>query len=504
MTDWHDLVVTATVGTSSRPVDLAGTPEPVLAAAPPTADQAGSLLDAAVAFTLAHRAGTRPTRGAVPEPAPADPRPVVSPLAAELLRVVLVDRELDLAHLALAEVAAAGRRLPAALVPAALAFASGHRALRADTLRACGPLASWLAQQNPAWRWAVAGEAAQVRTFDAVTWETGDRAERLAQLRALRAAEPDAAAALLVESWSTTAPDERVDLLTVLGPVPRAADEPLLEATLDDRRAAVRQLTTVLLARLAGSAFRARAAERARGLVRVDRRGLRRVLVVADPAPFDPAARRDGLQEAPGPTHALGPAAGPVAERVRQLVAAAPLESWERQTGSPPDRLLGVAVERFGDELLAGWVEAALRERNARWVEALLDVARHRDPLQRRRGELVAVLPPERRTRVVVTALAESRVDDAAAVLAAAPRPWDPEVVAGFGRWWRRAAKAVPGRELLDVLPLAGRGLPATAEHAAALRTAAEQAPVGAIWLRAARAAAETIDLRRRLHEELR
>ncbi|MHA3703010.1 DUF5691 domain-containing protein, partial [Jatrophihabitans sp. YIM 134969] len=366
MTDWHDLVVAATVGTASRAVDLTATPEAVAAAAPPVGDAAGSLLDAAVAFTVAGRAGRRVGRRELPAPAPDDPRPEVSALAAELLRRVLVDREIALAVEILAEIAAAGRRLPDVLVPTALALASRHREFRADVLAVCGPLAGWLGVRNPAWGWAVAGGAAPA-AFDPELWETGDRVERRGQLLTLRRADPAAATDLLRTSWATTAPDERVGLLEVLATGLGPADEPLLEATLDDRRAEVRTLAARLLGRLPGSAYQGRAAARVRGLVRSEPRGLRRVLVVVPPPPFEAADRRDGRQEAPGAPGALGRAAatgtGPVAARVRQLVAAAPLEVWPAATGLAPGALVGAALDGFEEEVVAGWADAAQRER---------------------------------------------------------------------------------------------------------------------------------------------
>ncbi|MHA3704781.1 DUF5691 domain-containing protein, partial [Jatrophihabitans sp. YIM 134969] len=134
----------------------------------------------------------------------------------------------------------------------------------------------------------------------------------------------------------------------------------------------------------------------------------------------------------------------------------------------------------------------------------LVAAAPHRPVLLPRRAELVAALPAAHRTRAVVAVLETAQPAEVGTVLAAAPRPWHDDVVTAFARWWRRASRATPGRDLLTVLPAVGRFLPASEASAVLLREAADRAPEGAVWPRAARAAAETIDLRRRLHEELR
>ena len=59
--------------------------------------------------------------------------------------------------------------------------------------------------------------------------------------------------------------------LSVLADGLSLADEPLLEAALDDRAAEVRSWAAYLLARLPGSALGQRMAERALGCLRLDR-----------------------------------------------------------------------------------------------------------------------------------------------------------------------------------------------------------------------------------------
>src|SRR5581483_11575768 len=116
-------------------------------------------------------------------------------------------------------------------------------------------------------------------------------------------------------------------------------------------KAAVRAGAQALLARLPGSAFGRRAAERAEPLLRVERSGLRHLLAATLPDGVDGAALRDGIGTTPP-----APEVGTRAWLLTQLIAAAPLAGWADRFGLDPDRLVALPVS--GDlavEVHAGW-----------------------------------------------------------------------------------------------------------------------------------------------------
>jgi hypothetical protein len=159
----------------------------------------------------------------------------------------------------------------------------------------------------------------------------------------------DAAGAreLLAAGWDRETGDDRALLIGVLAHGLSGADEEFLEAALADRKGSVREGAARLLGRLPGSAFNRRAAERAAGLLRVERHALRRRLV-AEP-----------------------PAEGTLAEGV----AAAPLGLWEELFGLEAGQIVALPVMGGrAAEVHAGWRVAAVRAASSEWAQALLAV----------------------------------------------------------------------------------------------------------------------------------
>jgi len=117
------------------------------------------LLLAAGARAVARAAGR--TAGAVaPGPDAADPdtRPACTPGAARLLRRLFTGRQAELLPEALSRLAAAGLRLPHALLPMAL---GADPQVREAVREVLGTRGVWLARQGPSWEWAVAPTEAE-------------------------------------------------------------------------------------------------------------------------------------------------------------------------------------------------------------------------------------------------------------------------------------------------------------------------------------------------------
>src|SRR5207302_10561084 len=173
---------------------------------------------------------------------------------------------------------------------------------------------------NPDWKfvtaYAGAGEDA---------WRLGGKSQRRGYLTVLRARDPAAARELIAQSWETAGP-ERVMFLSVLASEGLSlADEPLLEAALDERDAEVRGWAAHLLARLPGSALGQRMARRALGCLRIEAGVLSEHVVTSPPVQWDNAMRRDGvsprgggdLRQLDDRTHLL-----------HEVLARTPLRTW--------------------------------------------------------------------------------------------------------------------------------------------------------------------------------
>jgi hypothetical protein len=590
---YEDLVAAATVGLSHRPLQITG----LSGAADEHAglidpgDQAAALLDAAALLVAARRAGVRPGPGlARPPAAPDDPAPELSARAADLLQAAGPGLLADLLGLA----AEHGYRAPAPLLPALLDAAVRDRGLTTAVAGVLGARGRWLAGHRADWqRVADALPAASVPAAsvpaasvpaasvpaasvpahalpagavrlgatapdDPGVWDTGRRAERRAYLVELRERDPAAARELLAAGWSRETGDDRADLLAVLARGLSPDDEDFLEAALDDRKASVRAEAARLLARLPGSRFTRRAAERAAPLLRLERHGARRHLVPSLAGGADAAAVRDGLS--PGP------------RLFTQIIAAAPLAGWVTGLGMDAAQLASLPIA--GDlavAVRAGWRQAAIREADPQWAEALLAAGwpgpvRGQPPVTWPRDhELAAVLSPDARAARAASLLAAGATNtEAVAEVAGCPVPWPGpladavvaalrQVVAAAARSGAAAVRQVraaqpapallptpqavrqvraaqPAPALLptpqaawpapmapasgparpgwpaELAAVAGRGLPVTGptDYAAVLARLADTDHCPAPWSSALRRAAEAIALRRAFLKEIR
>ncbi|MDA0185818.1 DUF5691 domain-containing protein, partial [Solirubrobacter phytolaccae] len=210
----------------------------------------------------------------------------------------------------------AGVRPPPELAPALLDYAEARPERHTSVLEAVGPLALWLAAREPRWAYALPAD-------DGV-WKAGTPDERHALLVRRRREDPAAARELLASTWAEETWEDREAFLGELELGLTDADEPLLEAALDDRRKPVRDVAAELLARLPGSAFAARAAAAVRPLLRVEAGEL----VVT-------------LPDAQG--------RGRRSERLTAMIAAAPLATWvEGETAVAASD--GAAAAAAGDD----------------------------------------------------------------------------------------------------------------------------------------------------------
>lgn len=329
--------------------ELAAVVQPSLDA--PDSTPEGQLWLAAAAERLWSRAGYTPP----PAPAAAAPCPSehlhACPRAAEaILKQLLGGSEprllLEWLHLLNSRQA----RLPERFLPNVLEEATRVSALRTGVRAALGMRGQWLARFEPAWSWALTVTGGSPQD----TWLNGAPDERVAALEAWRRIDPDAARAGLQSCWASEPLAQRVAFLPCLGINLGAADEPFLDAALDDRGKQVRMAAQRLLARLPGSALSQRMLARVSALLQLENRFLRAPrLTVVLPGECDAAMARDGVGDGKYP--GLGEKAGWLVDMLSVVDPA----HWLRQFGVPPDTFLALAAGTdYQDALLLGWTNA--------------------------------------------------------------------------------------------------------------------------------------------------
>jgi hypothetical protein len=312
-----------------------------------------------------------------------------------ILRRLLRDREFLLLAEWLALAERGGMRIPDEELPSVLSAVG-------PSLDDPGPRARWLAEQVPELRLPAGGAGDAPADWDAASTP----AERAAVLAAIRRRDPAEGRDLLERDRASLPPDARPRVIAALGEGLSEADEPLLERALDERRIETRQAAALLLARLPGSAFAARMADRARPLI--ERDGDRLTLRLPE---WSDDFARDGIVKA------TQPGMGERAWWRHQLLAAVDPQRWVQWLGLGVGDLVDrVAATEDGMAVLEAWVEAVdLRFPDAAFAAALLAHVPAWVELGRR-------LDRADSERLLAGALRDAVVDTA--VLEAIPRPW--------------------------------------------------------------------------------
>ncbi len=348
----------------------------------------GLLLSAAV-VTHYRRTGRLPdTREPVGSSQSEDPagRTEASTAATQMLDLLLSGTATSAEHrngliaLWVQRCAVTGHHVLHRQLPALLAYATGHRNISSefgeDLANAAGTRGQLLAESNPEWNWLIRDK----RTLDTVLAEPAISAEvfdvapsqiRVELLRGWRGQDPAAALAALRSGWAQNKAEERAAIVRALTTRLGPDDEPFLESCLDDRSTMVRAEAAELLSRLPSSHFSTRMAERANSLVKVTTSGILGRTTVDIEAPesttIDASWERDGLLFG-APKQGVGKRAW----ALFRLVELTQLGVWTDATNlRPADLIAATESVLYRQEMLRGWVSAAVRQQDCEWANSL-------------------------------------------------------------------------------------------------------------------------------------
>jgi len=388
---------------------------------------AGTLLTDAARLGIQARAGWRPQTlaGRLPE-APRDDRPdAPRPAIATLLRL-LGDPDPTLieewAQLALSH----DVRVDGATAPLLLDWWARQPRRSEAVFAALGPRGEWLSALNADWQKPVATADIPADADD--VWQAGKGPERLAILTSVRRRDPARALALVESTWQSDGASDRQGFLEVLIENRSMADEPFLEAALDDRSKVVRRQAAAVLALIPGSRLRQRLSDAARAIVTVRTtrgtllgRGRRQVALVP-PEAFAATWERDGIQER------QPEGVGQRAWWMRQILARADLAVWTEPTELKPEAILESLKndDYFGDALQA-LIGAAGAAGDTTWSAALVRFLLDRRPIDLASiATLLEGLPDDRRESLSLEIASKGQLTftERWTVLTSFDRPW--------------------------------------------------------------------------------
>jgi hypothetical protein len=440
------------------------------------------------AWATYERAGRKARRDlAAPVPAPAEHQAPCPPNVSALLAQLAAGPFPRVFREALAAVAARQWLLPPALLPLALDQAAPD--LREVLRPLLGERGAWLASFRDDWAWARCQPGNLAPAEAARRWAEGSPEEREAALVHVRATDPALALAWLAEGLQQERAATRLALLEAIATSWTAADEPFLEGLLADRSAAVRAHAAHHLAGFPASALAGRIRERLAALRGPDGR-----YQLPEACPKDWV--RDGIQ-ADDPPHGMGPRSW----WLTQLVALADPADVGPVIGQP-----------HADALVPGLARAIARLADGARAQALYAALEGDDspPATEARHTLRPLMPASWHVQGFLDALVGDALNtmstampgalDAAAsnawlaIFAAKLAGFDPEKKDTYAAPWNQAREEIA----LALAPASLRPIAAALDELEA-RHAVVIARLGNAWTRFR----QTIDLRRRIHEEI-
>ena len=284
--------------------------------------------------------------------------------------------------------ARAGMRLPQQTLPTALDAGARNSALRADLLGVLGARGLWLAQLNPAWKYA-AGTDQQADAEQ--LWSEGSFEQRVAVLRSERESDPRAARERFEAAIKELNAKERLAMLEVLSAKLSMDDEPLLERLLTDRSGDVKQLAAELLSTLPESAHSQRVIAWITLLLKRDGDGGN--WTIEPPEKENADWPRDGIAIKVNGFFKGGERAW----WLYQLVRMTPPAWWLAHLGMTPEALFVWAGKtEWKRSLWDGLLEAAARAPSREWLGLLTSMQENRLALQSLNSLLTAMPLSER------------------------------------------------------------------------------------------------------------
>jgi Family of unknown function (DUF5691) len=351
MTTLYQLSGAALLGTRRSRLEIKDLPSGLVL--PPMSSEA-ELLAVAGTLSLFEQTGQLPQRFKHRnQTMPKENLPKIKPLAARHLSMMLEGVFSDLIPEFLRLTQETNQRLPEEFLPVMLERGKNMYSVREIIQPILGQTGLWLAEQNPAWAFALP------LNWEAASrdWRSNVMLVRQAMIKQARAFSPTLGRELIESTWKSESPTDRTWILKSLRVGLSMDDEPFLETALDDRSHTVRKMAAELLSVLAKSRLSRRMFEVAQRVFNLGE------VLEYHPAEITSQLSRDGLTQ---PNWADQ-------ERVRAMqiadfVGLVHLSFWPT---SPEGFINAALASPWSAAYMTGLANAAERQQNITWAKAL-------------------------------------------------------------------------------------------------------------------------------------
>lgn len=216
---------------------------------PQAGDSAGYVLQAGFLAYQAQRAGYIPLSlpDVQPQMAPPEDLPACNEEAMRALDYLLHTAPRMLPEF-IQFLEAGQQRIHENYLPTLLNLGRQQSELWPSLRRIIGERGEWLAAQNPDWHYLLPD-------YNTQTWQTGERAQRIALLQHWRHVDPSVALELLTATWQQEAPSDKVDFLKVLNINLSDDDLPLLQRAAQSSRQEVRRMAHHLITKIPNAPY---------------------------------------------------------------------------------------------------------------------------------------------------------------------------------------------------------------------------------------------------------
>jgi hypothetical protein len=429
MQTWDNILAAAVIGTEHRQLDIVATESDLqhLLRQLSSTDPETELLSAASIVALYRKAGVTSSTDAhdLPEPAVLEERSRSSHASAQHLALMLSGEYREVLSEWLTLTDNASRRVPEELLPALLDHGSYDASLRAKIIAVLGQRGQWLARQNSDWSYVIQKDEKE-------TWETGGREARLLLLDQLRNSDPAKARILVTSTWAQESARDRAAFLDRFATGLSANDEAFLIEALRDRSAEVRRTARTLLAGFQ-SEFSRKLRELAHQLFSFRKPLIGKARIEVS-LPEDPISwlREHGVEVEAPPKNAVH-SLGAQGWALKELISLVPIRFWTETWKRTPGEILNAANDNEWQTAFAlGFVGAAGRDREAEWLEALIQFNWSNEKLTQP-TELAPYLPLNRLEALILQFLASEKPDltdehPALPLLMAHRSPWSDQL----------------------------------------------------------------------------